>query len=63
MNEIGLLGLALLATGSPLLVSGIIHVSWVIAVLGLPFTVLGVLGLSDNFLFNNKLTKWVLKIK
>lgn len=60
MNGVGLMSLALLSVGTLLLPLGIARADPVLSVVAMPFAVVGGLGLADDLLFNERITKKLL---
>jgi hypothetical protein len=63
LNGIGLMSIAVLAVGSCLLPLGVLTDNAMLTLLAVPFTVAGVLGLSDDLVLHNRISKKVLGLE
>jgi hypothetical protein len=62
MNGIGLIGLVLLTAGITLLTSAITELNPILVFVSLPFSTVGVLGLVDDLVLQERITKKILGI-
>jgi hypothetical protein len=63
LNGIGLMSIVLLAVGSCLLPLGVLTDNTMLSVLAVPFAVAGGLGLSDDLVMQNRISKKVLGLE
>jgi hypothetical protein len=63
MNGIGLMSLALIGVGVQTLLVAITGASIALGGFAMPFLVVGVLGLADDLLFEERITKKLLGLK
>jgi len=63
MNGLTLAGVMFLALGFPMFIQGILNNEVFTVSLTLPFVFLGILGVIDDNLLDERITKWVLGIK